>query len=132
MHATTVEQPLLLATLPPSDRQRQLAFAIITIFVAAFAITVPFAHTPLPRLDAWIPIFATALVINDFITAALLFSQFSIARQRALWVLATGYLISGMVVIPYTLTFPGVFAPTGLLGADLQSAVWLYLVWHTA
>ena len=28
------------------------------------------------------------------------------------------------------LTFPGVFAPSGLLGAGLQSTVWLYTLWH--
>jgi hypothetical protein len=28
------------------------------------------------------------------------------------------------------LTFPGVFAPGGLLGAGLQSTAWLYILWH--
>src|ERR1700716_2809819 len=28
------------------------------------------------------------------------------------------------------LTFPGVFAPSGLVGAGLQSTVWLYILWH--
>jgi len=131
-HGTTDESPLLLATLPPSDRQRRMAFAIVASFVVAFLITAPFAYMPLPRLDAWIPAFTSAIVITDLITSALLFSQFSIARQRALLVLATGYLFSALIVVPYALTFPGVFAPTGLLGADLQSAVWLYIIWHMA
>ena len=61
-----------------------------------------------------------------------MYSQFSIARQRALLVLATGYLLSALMVIPYALTFPGLFAPTGLLGADIQTAVWLYVIWHIA
>src|SRR5205823_601074 len=65
-----------------------------------------------------------------FVTSALLFSQFAITRQRALLVLAIGYLFSGFIILPYGLTFPGVFAPTGLLGAGLQSAVWLYIIWH--
>jgi signal transduction histidine kinase len=30
------------------------------------------------------------------------------------------------------ITFPGAFSPTGLLGAGLQSAGWLYLFWHAA
>src|SRR6266481_1780529 len=109
-----------------------MAFAIVASFVVAFLVTVPFAYMPLPRLDAWIPAFTSAVVITDLITSALLFSQFSIARRRALLVLATGYLFSALIVVPYALTFPGVFAPTGLLGADLQSAVWLYIVWHIA
>ena len=130
-HGAADETPLL-ATLPPSDRQRRIAFAIVGLFVTVFLITIPFANTPLRRLDAWIPAFTSALVITDLITSALLFSQFSIARRRALLVLATGYLFSALMVIPYALTFPGVFAPTGLLGADLQSAVWLYSFWHVA
>lgn len=127
---TTDEYPLLLANLPPSDRQRRLAFAIVAAFVVAFVITVPFATAPLPRFVAWVPAFTTALIINDLITSTLLFSQFSITNQLALLVLAIGYLFSALIIIPYALTFPGVFAPTGLLGAGLQSAVWFYITWH--
>ena len=36
-----------------------------------------------------------------------------------------------MIVIPHALTFPGAFAPTGLLGAGLQSTGWLYYFWHS-
>ena len=108
----------------------RLAFAIVAAFGAAFVITVPFATTPLPQFVAWVPAFTTAFIINDFITSTLLFSQFSIANQRALLALAIGYLFSALIVIPYALTFPGVFAPTGLLGAGLQSAVWFYITWH--
>jgi len=126
----TPDEPLLLATLPPSDRQIRLVFVILTIFGVVFAVVMPFANTPLPRLDAWVPSFTTALTVTDLITSTLLYAQFSIARQRALLVLAAGYLFSALIVIPYGLTFPGVYAPTGVLGAGLQTAVWFYLVWH--
>jgi signal transduction histidine kinase len=39
-------------------------------------------------------------------------------------VLASGYLFSSLIAIPYTLAFPDAFAPTGLLGAGPQSAAW--------
>ena len=29
-----------------------------------------------------------------------------------------------------TFPIPGAFAPTGLLGASLQSSVWIYFFWH--
>jgi hypothetical protein len=45
-------------------------------------------------------------------------------------VLAAGYLFTALIVIPHALTFPGAFAPTGLLNAGLQSTVWLYTIWH--
>jgi len=34
------------------------------------------------------------------------------------------------MLIPWMLTFPGVFAPGGLLGAGLQSTTWIYILWH--
>ncbi|MGB9327598.1 MAG: MASE4 domain-containing protein [Pseudolabrys sp.] len=39
--------------------------------------------------------------------------------------LASGYLFFSLIAIPFALTFPGAFAPTGLLGAGSQSAAWL-------
>jgi signal transduction histidine kinase len=68
--------------------------------------------------------------VNDSITAVLLFAQFSILRSRALLAIASGYLFTALIVIPWMLTFPGVFAPGGLLGAGLQSTSWLYTLWH--
>ena len=81
-------------------------------------------------IDEVVPIVATATVINDLITSVLLFYQFSIVRRRALSVLASGYLFTALIVIPWALTFPGLFAATGLLGAGLQTTVWLYIFWH--
>jgi len=126
----TPDEPLLLATLPPSNRQARLIFVILAIFGVVFAVVTPFANTPLPRLDAWVPSFTTSLIVTDLITSTLLYSQFSINRQLALLVLAASYLFSALIIIPYGLTFPGVYAPTGLLGAGLQTAVWFYIVWH--
>ena len=44
--------------------------------------------------------------------------------------LASGYLFTSLIVIPWALTFPGLFAPTGLLGPGLQTTAWLYTSWH--
>src|ERR1700738_3705011 len=74
--------------------------------------------------------YATAMFVTDSITAVLLFAQFSILRSRALLVIASGYLFTALIVIPWMLTFPGVFTPSGLLGAGLQSTNWLYILWH--
>jgi Membrane-associated sensor, integral membrane domain len=59
-----------------------------------------------------------------------LFSQVSFIRSRALFVLATGYPFTALIIIPHTLTYPGAFTPTGLLGAGVQSTAWLYIFWH--
>jgi signal transduction histidine kinase len=122
--------PFLLADLPPSPRQIWLALGIVVALFAAFIVTAPFATIQLARVDAFIPTVSSALVINDLIVSSLLFSQFVIVRRTAILALAIGYLFTALIIIPYTLTFPGAFAPTGLLGAGVQSAVWLYDVWH--
>jgi signal transduction histidine kinase len=124
------DSEFLLATRPPSLGQRRLTLIIAAILLAAFAVAAPFAATPLERFDAFIPTLEAIFFVTDLITAALLFSQFSIVRSRALFVLASGYLFTALIIIPHALTFPGAFAPTGLLGARLQTTVWLYFLWH--
>ena len=69
------------------------------------------------------------MFVCDSITAILLFAQFSILRSRAILVIASGYLFSALILIPWILTFPGVFATGGLIGG-LQSTSWLYFVQH--
>jgi signal transduction histidine kinase len=126
------DQHFMLSDLPPSETQSRLVIAIVAAFGAAFALVVPFANTPLPRFEAWLPFYSTTLLITDLITAALLFSQFSIVRQRAILVLAAGFLFSALLIIPYNLSFPGLHAAGGLIGGGLQTTVWLYVVWHVA
>jgi signal transduction histidine kinase len=120
----------LLATLPPSPAQRRLAIAIVLGLLVAFAVTAPFRAIQLPRSGAFITAFSTVLFVNDLITATLLFAKFSMLRWHALLALASGYLFTALIAIPYALTFPGSFSETGLLGAGYQTAGWLYLIWH--
>ena len=117
-------------SLPPTSRQRQFALAVAVVLLVGFGVFAPFAHRPLPRLDAFIPFFEGIIFVTDFITSVLLFAYFSIYHSRALLALASGYLFTSLIVIPHVLTFPGVFSPTGLLGAGLQSTGWLYIFWH--
>ena len=129
--AAPEEQHFILSNLSPSLAQKRLALSVALLLLVAFFITAgPLAKVQLARIDAFIPAYATAMFVNDLITAVLLFAQFSILRSRALLVIASGYLFTALVVIPWVLTFPGVFAPGGLLGAGLQSTVWLYTLWH--
>ena len=47
------------------------------VSAAIFLAALPFAKVPLAPVGAFIPIYESALVINDLITAGLLFGQFS-------------------------------------------------------
>jgi signal transduction histidine kinase len=130
MHGKSGEHQFLLATMPPSSGQRRTALGVVLFLLVVFVITIPFRTMQLAQSGAFIIAFQTLLFVNDLITATLLFAQFSILRWRALLALANGYLFTALIAIPYALTFPGSFAPNGLLGAGYQTAGWLYLFWH--
>jgi signal transduction histidine kinase len=129
--AAPEEQHFILSHLSPSAAQKRLALGVVLLLLVVFFIAAgPLERVQLARIEAFIPAYATAMFVNDSITAALLFAQFSILRSRALLVISSGYLFAALILIPWMLTFPGVFAPGGLLGAGLQSTVWLYTLWH--
>ena len=123
------DQPLTLATLPPGRPQKRLALAVALAFLGAlFILAGEFSNAQWRRIDAFIAAYGTAMFVNDVITAVLLFNQFAILRSRALLVIASGYLFTGLLIVPWMLTFPGVFAPGGLLGAGLQSTGWFQVL----
>lgn len=126
----TDDRRIFLSTLPAGRRARHLALAVVLVSVAIFIAVAPFAKMPLAPVWAFIPTYESALVINDLVTAVLLFGQFRILRSRALFVLASGYLFTAFMTVSHALTFPGLFAPTGLLGAGAQSTAWMYMFWH--
>lgn len=130
MTEVTTDSRVFLSTLPPGRRERRLAIAVVLITAVAFLAAVPFAKLQLPRVWAFIPVYESAVVVCDLLTAALLLGQYRILRSRALLVLATGYLLTSFTATAHLLTFPGVFSDTGWLGARSQSTAWLYVFWH--
>jgi signal transduction histidine kinase/CheY-like chemotaxis protein len=121
---------LFLSTLPAAAPERRVALAVVLALLALFLVAAPFAKVQLPRLDAFIPIYESALIINDVVTAVLLFGQFSILRSRGMLVLACGYLFTALMVVAHMLSFPGLFAEGGLLGSGPQTTAWIYMFWH--
>lgn len=129
----TEDQPLTLSNSAPGRSQKRLAVAVLLAFVTALFLSAgEISNVQLGRVDAFVPVYGTAIFVNDLITAVLLFNQFAILRSRALLAISNAYLFTALMVIPWTLTFPGVFAPGGLLGAGLQSTNWLYILRYAA
>ena len=129
-HPLTAERRIILLTDLAGRRQKRFALAALLVSIAIFLCMVPFARRPLAHVPAFIPAYESALVICYLITAVLLFGQYNFARSRGLLILASGYLFTAFIAVAHMLVFPGVFAPTGLLGAGPQSSVWLYVFWH--
>ncbi len=126
----TDEDRALLSTTLPSRADRRLALGVTLVSAAIFAALVPFAKVPLQPAAAFIPAYQSALVVSDLITAVLLFGQYRNLRSRAFLALAVGYLFTAFMAAAHALSFPGLFAPSGLLGAGPQTTAWLYMFWH--
>jgi PAS domain S-box-containing protein len=124
------DRNIFLSTLPASNADRRLALTVVGISTVLFVLAVPYAGVPLPPVPAFVASYQSALAVNDIITAILLYSQFGALRTRALLLLATGYLFTAAAAFTHALSFPGLFAPEGLLGGGSQTTVWLYMIWH--
>lgn len=103
------EHAFLVTTARPSRRQVQLAVCLLAGLVVAFVITVPFARVPLENTEVFLPAYAAAILVNELFTAALLIALYVVQRSAAILVLAAGYLFTGLLVVPWAMSFPGVF-----------------------
>jgi len=125
-----IQQPWLISLLPPSQAHKRGALAVSTFFLVAFVISFRSAKVILPQSDIYIPLVATAMFLNDLVTASLLLAQFSVVRSRALLLLANGYIFTALVVAVYAVFWRGAFHSTPMFGAGPQTLPWLYLFWH--
>lgn len=110
---------------PPTRQQIHLSLAIVGILSAALLCVFPIRATQLHEVPAFIPVLDAFMLFSDLVIATLLFAQASIFRSRGLTVLASGYLFSALILVPHAMTFPGAFAPGGLLGAGVNTTAWL-------
>jgi diguanylate cyclase (GGDEF)-like protein len=81
-------------------------------------------------MPAILPLLIGAVIVSELMSAYVLFAEF--ARSRLLWLLfiSAAYCSTAVLTIPYILTFPAVFAPSGFLAASGQTALHLWILWH--
>jgi signal transduction histidine kinase len=124
------DQYFVLSDLPPSPGQKRLALGIVLGLMAALYLVVGvFGGIQLGTNYSFVAVYTTGMFVTDLITAILLYAQFSILRSRAILVIASGYLFTAFLIVPYVLAFPDVLAPNGVVGG-LQTTAYLYLLWH--
>jgi diguanylate cyclase (GGDEF)-like protein len=124
------EQAMFLSTAPAGRFEGRVALAFVLVSTAIFLVIAPIATRPLPPERAFIPAYEAALVFNDLITAVFLLGQFHALRLRGLLLLGCAYLFTAALAVSHLLSFPGLLAPTGLIGAGPQTTAWLYMIWH--
>jgi len=119
-----------LSTAPPGRRERRLALVFVVGSVTPFLALVVFAKWQLPAVPAFVAVHQGILVTLDVITTVLLLGQYAVLRSPGLLVLGCGYAFTATIATLHALTFPGLFAPAGLLDAGPQTTSWLYIIWH--
>jgi signal transduction histidine kinase len=130
--AVPEEQHFILSGLAPGPIQLRLAFVLVSALIGGFVLITfgPLASVRLQKIDSFVPVYATAMFACDSITAILLYAQFSILRSRAVLVIASGYLFTALILIPWVMVFPGFFVSTGGLMGGPQSTSWLWFTQH--
>jgi diguanylate cyclase (GGDEF)-like protein len=113
-----------------SALDRRVALIIAGVMVGVAFLATIFGRTPGPTTPAVLPLLMGSVIITELLSAGILLSQFMELRQRALAFVGAAFLISALLTIPYLITFPNVFSPTGLLGANEQTALLLWGTWH--
>ena len=114
-----------LAIAPAPLDAKRWALAIGIASSVAFCTLIPFAHVPLPRIEAFIPLYDSTFALTNLVTAGFLLVGFGRSRLRAVLVLASGYLFTSLMAVPHILTFPGLFSGSNLLDAGPQTSAWL-------
>lgn len=114
-------ETVLLSTLAHGRNQVWLAGAMLGLSLSALVLMAPYASRPMTDMVVLLPAYAAAVLVIELITSAFLLALFYVQRSRAILILAAGYLFSGTLVLPWVLTFPGVFSALGI-DEGIQSA----------
>lgn len=124
--------PVVNTAMPINAAQQRSALCVIALIFIVEVATIPFVNVPAPHVEVFIPVSETTMCVIALITAALLYSQYLIRPQRAILVLASGYVLVGLLSFCQTLAFPGAYAADGLIGDGKNTAAWLFIFSHTA
>jgi two-component sensor histidine kinase len=116
---------------PPADpadaaRAERASLAAILLLVAGALVIYPRAAQPGPHIPGLTAFFAGILVMGHGCVAWLATGFARSNGNRAVLVLAMGYLASALLAAPYMAVFPGALVPdTPFVGTD-TSAAWLF------
>jgi len=123
--------PVVTTTMPANAGHYRIVSGGFIILVVIITIVMPFANIPLHRVDAFTPVTQTVICVADLLTAIFLFAHYRLQPQRALLVLASGFVASGLLAFLQSLAFPEAYGPGVLIGDQRNSAGWLFSFWHT-
>lgn len=125
------DPPMVVALMPSTPRHRAMAAGVVAVMLVVSVLAAPFVNLQLGRVDSFLPVVQTVLSAADLLTATLLFAQYSVQPHRALLAVASGYIFAGSFAFLQTLSFPGSYAPSGLIGDVYNTPAWFFVLWYT-
>ncbi|QOZ78063.1 two-component sensor histidine kinase [Bradyrhizobium sp. CCBAU 53351] len=129
--ALETDPPLVVASMPYTQRHRAMALGLVVSILVVSSFLAPFANQQIGRVDSFLPVVQTVMATADLLTATLLFAQYSVQPHRALLIVASGYICAGSFAFLQTLSFPGSYAPNGLIGDVYNTPAWFFVLWYT-
>src|SRR5262245_57469321 len=110
------------------------AFTISIAFICTYAIfalaVLPFSGNPCPKAPAISLLFGATVFATELPTSLLLFVRFRANPHWSLLILGSAFLYSALMVVPYTLTYPGaVLTDQTLVGGSQQAPPYLFVFW---
>lgn len=116
----------------PSRTEIRVGLIIVGLVFCVLVAAVPLHDFYVGPIPGFIPALDAGMLVCDLISAAILYTQAVLFRSRALTVLASGYVLTGLLLIPWALTYPGAFSANGLLGAKVNTTGWIAVSWRIA
>jgi len=112
---------------PPGRREYRFAAVAAGTLFAGYLAILPFITRPVGAVGPFVPVVDAVVSVGELIIATMLYAQAAIFRTRSLTVMASGFVLIAVLAIAHALTFPGAFAPNGLLGAGINTTAWIMI-----
>ncbi|MEJ8304917.1 GGDEF domain-containing protein [Saccharibacillus sacchari] len=115
-----------------SPRQLKVALTLSLIMAGFTLAALVFANRPLPVFAAFFPVLSAWGILGDVLTAFILFNQFRASRILPLLLLASSFMLTGMLSLFYLLALTGMLPTVGPFAPGPQTSAWLWCFWHLA
>ncbi|MCE4546499.1 MULTISPECIES: sensor domain-containing diguanylate cyclase [unclassified Caballeronia] len=119
-----------LLQLPSSKAHRVMAAVVVLVVLIETTIVWHFSSQRTTVIVQFLPIFGTWVALTGSLTAYLLWTEYKVTGRLMFASLSGAYAFASLTAVLQLASFPGVFAPNGLLGAGSQSSLWIWVFWH--
>lgn len=115
-------------TIAPMHERRSAMLTAAGVVMFAL-LGIPFAGLHAGALDSLLPTVDGAALVAMLVSAAILRNAYRSTRFVPHAFLSVAFAATALMLVPYTIAFPGAFSATGF-GLGPRVAPWLWVAWH--